>query len=1389
MVGEGGLHKGICDGGSVLILHDAHGLEAIVAAGQVVGDGQCGCNGTAGGHRGVHGGEQPCAALVIHGVDGQLTELLELAAGDDGGGAVHLDLLQIRHTLQAIQGDLGNGGGADLDLLVEESAFGEGDGNLYLTVFLVIVKQGVGIGVGGIVRRYAVVQPDQTVIFTAAGHSESVLQEIRLGPVLCGEGHIDQCVLVSGAVQSEPVAQAVHRGKDLGFGDVDGLSGGGQHPGVGHGGQVESLSAFRIGVDRHCRGLSCQCGLGNLVLAHGEIKITAPEIGEAELEADDIGGTIDAFWIKTNLGFAQNLTAEDRDIFRDLGGAGGIGFPEGIAIFRLLDHDVTAVVMECAHVEGNAQAGIDPGFPVKTACKPVDELHIFKGEVGHGQAEAPEGECGIAAGAQHIEQGVITAQQQGDGRELAGDEEGLIDLVNTGSGTLYPEDSQTVDVDTGLEAAHMESYLVREGDTIGASHCQLRIHMEGNQVRAALHMEGPLLVDDPHVQGAFDGGHTLGVGGDSDTDGGVEADEAAAEENVRDLQVQRAGFDLFEVLNIGLVGLLDLAELVGGVVGLGQLELHRIDGGGLGRSGDIGCGDQEIGIQLRAEGDDMEVRIAIGFRSHDTELAVAEIEDHTCQGLAGAGGTGPEQHQHIGGGSLVLHEPAQGAVVPIDREFDQVALDQGGDGAHALPDLGVGTGGGDQAVDVRLDGSLGTVLIPFHGDGHIAAGDIQTLVDGDDIALLQRHGLQGGHIALGVILGGEVAPEHQQDILQGAMAHILLVFGLVSEQLQVVVPGGSIAAVAGDPGRHDAVGGRAAARILRNLESQSFAGGVIPAGVVPVDDYLPGAGQHPFLQNQVGGIVGGVHQHIFRRDHHIGGAVDGPQDHLVFGGIPQQAEILARQVQVPAAFVVDGGGIDADEGQVIAAHAGAEDVALPAAQDIFLQKQDLSGPGLIAQIKDPHIDLSVIGEVHGLRQVVQGDVPDLTGLQVIDHHEEGGCRRGLAVGIAGGIVDGDTLGGVEGHSQGGNGLGGDVLDPGGQGEITAGLAVQVQVCLLIFGQHHIGGTGEIQRHTALCGVHIGVHAVVKGDGLFAFSIGRDRTHVIVHGNGAVRSQIGIIVRVGEIQGLGVICRRLIVKDGGGKIVPVGEGHLFRLDGGAAYGSIEQVRRHAGGVLVVEGHDVIGVLAAFNGPLGANGGIAAVGLGTHVNGVVLIAQGSVQHDAGLDPVHRFTTDVFHGVGDVNHAVLGVFGSQQGQGLGELQTVDTPGGGDGVFTGFFHSGVIMAQVAVIPAEDIVLDLVAPGDPEGGKGGIVGLIGIEQEFVVIGFGELVTLDGIHQEAAVFRGHPNTEVFVVQFQIAQVIRLRAQGRSGEQPHRQAQTQNQRQDSFDPVVLHNRSS
>ena len=358
------------------------------------------------------------------------------------------------------------------------------------------------------------------------------------------------------------------------------------------------------------------------------------------------------------------------------------------------------------------------------------------------------------------------------------------------------------------------------------------------------------------------------------------------------------------------------------------------------------------------------------------------------------------------------------------------------------------------------------------------------------------------------------------------------------------------------------------------------------------------------------------------------------------------------------------------------------------------------------------------------------------------------------------VIGGDVLPGIDHHPHVVQSFAGDVLQGGVDGKVAV-VFVGFPAAVHLQGFGHIGevqGSPGGLRHAG-----VGEHAVVAGGGGAAPL--PHRAQIIVQSEGAVGSQVVPVIGGSEIEG----CVGSVVKDSSRQVVPVGEGHLRRRAGDIAHGAVEEVGEHAGILGVVVGEEA--VLVAGNALFALHRLVAAAGLGHLIDAVILGAQGGVHQQAQLH-LGRLAA-VLGGIAQVGHAVLGGAGVGQTDGLGDGDAVHRPHRPDLLRRGGHRH---VRGALVLAAEHIVLDLAAPGDPEGGKGGVVLSQWEEEVLVVVVLPDGVALQGADGEAAAAFIHQHLQVLIGQG--VHVLQLRRQDGDGQQSRDQAQGQHPGQEA-----------
>ena len=301
--------------------------------------------------------------------------------------------------------------------------------------------------------------------------------------------------------------------------------------------------------------------------------------------------------------------------------------------------------------------------------------------------------------------------------------------------------------------------------------------------------------------------------------------------------------------------ILQLTELTGGIIGICKVYLCLLRRRGRDDAPIVGGGHKEAGVKLGAESYHTKVGvIGAGLGSHKCEMAVAELEKHACKGLQIAGAAGPHKGYKVGVGNRILYTVALSTVILVDGELNKVALLKRGDGAHALPHLGVGTHGVYLAVDIGVDGGLVAFIIVLDAYGHPALGYLNSAADFDSVAVLTGDSLKLFYLAV-LTLNREVASQLVNDILHGYACYLGPVLILVTGENKLVGPRESLAAVTCTPHTYNAVVTADIGGVVGHNKPQSVGGRIGQSRIHPVEDDLPRAYGEGILDYYAGSIV------------------------------------------------------------------------------------------------------------------------------------------------------------------------------------------------------------------------------------------------------------------------------------------------------------------------------------------------------------------------------------------------------------------------------------------------------------------------------------------------------------------------------------------------------
>ena len=1346
-------HIRLDEGAGDLILtlgihHGTHGLELVAAAGEVLRIGERDLHGVSRDGGDVHGGQLIDGAVFVLGVDGQSRQSGKILARQGHGGAV-LALsqgIEIHQALHAVERQLGGHGGGDLHRLTEHGAVGKGNADGGGLGVFVVGQNGVGVQVGRVVGIVISVVPLEAVSILTHGHADAVLQILGRQRVLGGVGHGQERVLIGIGGQCEPMQHPIGIGHDHGL--VNG-QGRGQHPHVVGHGHVQGLSRLGIGIDLGSAGVGGrQLHGGQLgLLTRLDVHVAAPVVDDGNADADDLDTAPGLLQIQAQGSASQLGAADQKDFIGDLDGHAGVGLEEGdlIGIVIVGQGNGALAHQHVENVHPNAEGQLQVGIPVYLTADGIQDVDTRDADVRQRGGNTVQGEGHLGLCLQHVEDGELADEGQGQGRELIRDEEALIHPINARARAADPEDAHGVNGDAGLDAAHAEVDLIGNGEAVVALELELGLHFKDHHVRGAVHAELPVVVDDLEGQAALDVGHAVHVGGNAHLNGGVEADEATlAEQNVVHIQVQGAHLAVSPRSLLPLVLGVGGAKLGGGVVAVAQFTEVFLHGGVADRRAHGAVGHQEVGGELGAEGDDTGIAVSL---LHNGHLAVTEVQGQAHQGLGDIGGTGPDEGNDLT--ELLIGEIAQLTLLGVHGDGVKLPFLDGGQGADAAPHLGVGARGAHVTVDVHGDVGLIAAVTEIDGDGHATVADVEGLVDLNDLALHEGQGLGLEHAPL---LGGEhveVAAHDQHDVLLLGGGILVGLLGIVADQLVMVGGGGAVAPSLHRDQTVDARADEAGIPGLRHVghvEAQGIADDVLHAGIVPIDDDLPGALAQGLIQHQGGGVAIGVNDHQILVQHHVVAAVHGTEDDAILALVAEQAEIGARQIHEAAARLKHGIGAHARKSDLGVVRGGAEHVQVVGEQHVLLGQLALT-----ADVVDHDLDLAVVGYVGGIDLEVKADVVGFPCLEI---------RHGLGKGVlqvgtgddAAAVVRVHLLSGVHGHGHAGEIRVSRVLQLDGHGIVAGQIAVEILVAFLILGEDHAARGDVVHGNTSVGGLVVGIYAVIKSHAL-AISGGGHATHGIVQGHGAVCGHELKVVGIGIVKGIGG--RGLVIEHAGGQVVPMGEGDLRGNDDLSCHGGVQGVRRDRGCGLAVVGEEIVVVIGAAHGGFLLHRGVGAVAVAQHVDGVILQTQGGIHHHAGIHVLHGHPRKIRYLVRNVRHTVLVGVGAHEGDGLGKPQTIHHPRRLNGVVRGLGHADLLAgkAEVAVIPTEHVVSRHPVAGHAEGGEGGIKGAVGVQKVFVVVGFGELVALLGAHVEAAVGLRHLHLHVSVADLQITGIV------------------------------------
>ena len=397
--------------------------------------------------------------------------------------------------------------------------------------------------------------------------------------------------------------------------------------------------------------------------------------------------------------------------------------------------------------------------------------------------------------------------------------------------------------------------------------------------------------------------------------------------------------------------------------------------------------------------------------------------------------------------------------------------------------------------------------------------------------------------------------------------------------------------------------------------------------------------------------------------------------------------------------------------------------------------------------------LTVLRNIRRGYRKINGYITSLAGAKVDKKFVIRVSYGSVKVEVALSVIARHTAFGIEGYGKSIQNLVRGVLNLNGEAHITVRVTVGIHVAYIAC-KLHSGRAYKVYGYRAQLCAYVGVHAVIEGYRLGALSVGRSAAHIVIHGKGAVCGKIFLIIGVGEVKVVFNIGTYVIIVYGGRKTVPMSEGDLFGYHGNAAYGGVYRISSDRGSHLVIISEEIVAVLTARKGLLGLNGGVAAVSLTRHIYGVVLMTESSIHKHTCLKLINSLAADVLSAYGNVDHTVLIVVNRKKCYLLGKFDAVYSPYcGNSGVINlGNGDCTCFYTHMAVVSAEHVLGGGGTSLHPEGGEGGVIIFIGIQQILVVIGFVKLVAFDGVHKEAAVALGDlyaeiPVTELVVSRF------------------------------------------
>ena len=402
------------------------------------------------------------------------------------------------------------------------------------------------------------------------------------------------------------------------------------------------------------------------------------------------------------------------------------------------------------------------------------------------------------------------------------------------------------------------------------------------------------------------------------------------------IKSQASGLGLLPGRLVCRIAVLHVPQLIRRIVALGHFQLNHLQGRGLPPAPVKIRRDKKIRGHLCPKGNHPPLRRAcignIRRCPHLAELAVPKFHNHSGDGLGGAGRSRPNEGNRVGVGNAVFQIVEDCSVIAVLQKRALLAVFDGADGAHTIPDLCPAVGRIDLGVNVCLDALVLRARI-FHHDIQGSGLHIQTVADGDGSAdlpldILQGHGLGLCHIALLIIPEAEISPKFQKHPVIRIL-HAALIVGLVLISLKLI--GGALGVILRLFNGYNAVSGRHIFRLVCGRKLQHGACGILFPGFIPVKYHLVGSRLQRGLHLQVHGILGRIHDYLVGRNHHILSSRQGLKIGHIGAGIPQKGEVLAGNIQIPGPFRINHLGLYTVEGNDLPQHAGTEQVKFPAA--------------------------------------------------------------------------------------------------------------------------------------------------------------------------------------------------------------------------------------------------------------------------------------------------------------------------------------------------------------------------------------------------------------------------------------------------------------------------